>query len=188
MSGLFDEDEVLSDFDYEQHDFDALRQEREWLNQEQEEEMQVERIDNMFNFTFEKTSEEIKTKATAKVSAIKKKVEERGKRIAATRAEFKITDAVLIDLLQQARAAGGNERMSYSTNARDERGGLTEETITVGAGVVNSILTEQDFINGERAQATKLEIIIRNLADLPDAQGRPRGHKLSFSELTFLGF
>lgn len=182
---------IPSDFDLDGADFGYLRivaKERNGLTTK-ESEMQVERIDSMFNFTFEKSSTEIIEKSKAKVVAIKAKIEERGKRITATRTEYKITDAVLIDLLQQARAAQGRHVMSYTSNASVKSGnGLTEETVTVGAGVVNMLLTEQDFIDGEKAQVSKLEVIIRNLADLPDAQGRVRGHKLSFGELTFLGF
>ncbi len=150
--------------------------------------MRAERIDSMFNYRFEKSSAEIIDKGNLKVNQIKAKMEERAKRIREVRSEYKITEAVLVDLLQQARAAGGSQRMSFSTNARDARGGLTEETITVGAGVVNMILTEQDFIDAERASIERLSLVVRNLKDLPDQTGAVRGHGMSFDELKFLGF
>ncbi len=83
-----------------------------------------------------------------------------------------------------------NDRMSYSVSnsVRSANGGMSEETITIGAGIVNSLLTEGDFIAGEKAQVKKLSTIIRNLKDLPDEHGAVRGHRLSFEELEFLKF
>ena len=49
--------------------------------------MQVQHIDRMFNFTFEKSAIEITDAAKKKIAAIQTKIEERGKRVRDMRAE-----------------------------------------------------------------------------------------------------
>lgn len=147
----------------------------------------------MFNFTYEKTSAEIITKAQGKRLSLLSKVEERKDRIKRLRAEYGITDEVLIDLLQQARANARSAVMQYTSNAKVSKGpGMSEESVVVPAGVVNNLMTEQDFITSETTQATDLELIVRNLTDLPDErrglEGKLRGHRLNKEELVYLGF
>lgn len=156
--------------------------------------MQVQRIDGMFNFTFEKTSEEIVTAAKKKVVDVRNKIEERGVRIQKMRAEHKVTDAVLIDIQNQMRAQskrGEQDRMSYTSNAQTSSGGVQEE-VTIGAGVINFLLTEQDHLDGEKSQVERLETIIRNLRDVSafTTSGSPYTVKptLSYDELKYLGF
>ncbi len=153
--------------------------------------MQVQNISHYFQFQFEKTTSEIVASCLRKESEIRAKVEEREGRVRKVRAEYKITDSVLIDLLSQARAASKrNDAMlsNYSSRAVDE-GGDEPHVVTVGAGVVNMLLTERDFIDGERAQADRLSIVARNLRDFVDERGIKReSHRLSFDELRFLGF
>ena len=150
--------------------------------------MQAERIDHMFNFTFEKSSDEIKAKASAKRTALLSKVEERKTRIKKTREEYKVTDEVLSNILMQMRQAGNKNVQTYSVSnyQKGEKGTISEE-IVVPAGVVNNILTEQDYIAAEVSQAEKLDIIWRNLKDLK-VNGELKGHELSYQELTYLGF
>lgn len=154
--------------------------------------MQVQNVDHMFNFTFEKTADEIVTHARTKVQSIRVKIEERTVRIRKMREEHKITDAVLLDIQNQMRAdAKRGMAAQYSSNARSD-GGAGDETVTVGAGVINFILTEQDFIGGEKAQAERLDTIIRNLRPLTRRTANGNEYvelfKLGYEELKFLGF
>lgn len=161
--------------------------------------MQAERIDGMFHFHYIKSSVEIIGAMTQKITALKTKVEERRTRVRNLREEYKITDAIYIDLLEQAREAlkrNDNNRMSYSvSNAIASKAdasnskGMAEE-FTIGAGVVNNLLTENDFIKAEEGQVAKLELICRNLKDEERdwSGGRKIGWSLSESELKYLGF
>jgi hypothetical protein len=150
--------------------------------------MQAERIDHMLNFTFQKSSQEIVAAALKKAKALREKVIDRERRVAKIREENGITDAVLIDVLSQARQQAKAHVQAYTSNVRGGGDGLTEQTITVNAGTVNNLLTEKDFIDSERAQADKLDVIARNLRDLPDDTGVPRGHRMVQAELVYLGF
>jgi len=151
-------------------------------------------IDHMFHFTYVKSSAQIVEKATAKVAALRAKIEERRARIKTIRTTYEITDEVLIDLLQQARNQARNaQTVSYTSNARVAQGAsMSEATVTVPAGVVNNLMTEQDFIAGEQAQIRDLKLIIRNLEDLPDTRpgctDKRVGHTLTKEELVYLGF
>ncbi len=149
----------------------------------------VQQIHNMFNFSFEKPSADIVAAAKKKIDSIQAKIKEREHRVARVREEYKIDDKAFIELLTQARKAAGAGVMSYSvSNSVVGSSKMTEDVITVAAGVVNHLLTENDFIEGEKSQVEKLEVIVRNLADIADDNGKPRGHRLSFDELRFLGF
>lgn len=152
--------------------------------------MQVQSIDRMFNFTFEKSANDIIGAAVAKATAIRTKIEERGVRIKKMREEHKITDAVLIDIQQQMRA---NERAMatvYNSTVKSDGGG--EFTVSVGAGVINFILTEYDFISGEKEQVEHLDLMTRNLQDIKRRTANGIEYielfKLSYDELKFLGF
>lgn len=155
--------------------------------------MQVQNIDRMFHFTFEKSADEVITAAKKKVGEVRAKIEERGVRIQKMRAEHKVTDAVLNDVLNQMRAQQkrGVESMSYTSNAQTSGGGVQEE-VTIGAGVINFLLTEQDHIDGERAQVERLDTIIRNLRDVEKVTSTGAKYvekfKLSYEELKYLGF
>lgn len=156
---------------------------------------------HMFNFEFQKSADEIIEKVKTKVVALRAKIEERQGRVTALRKEYGIDDAALIQLLTEARKAmkNGTAKMSYSlSNVRtfgsDEGGGqITKETV-IGAGVVNNLLTENDFIETERDQVRRLELIVRNLKPIKrfaNASGTeipPDGFSLSYGELEYLGF
>ena len=152
--------------------------------------MQVQRVDNMFSFTFQKSSAEIVEKAKAKADSIRAKIGERERRIAKVRTEYKINDASIIELLQRARSAAGNAMANYSTSVRDEEGHIEE--VTIGAGVINLLLTENDFIEGEKAQVERLDTIAKHLTDVTIIQNGTaviqKQHPLSYAELKFLGF
>jgi hypothetical protein len=154
--------------------------------------MQVQRIDSLFNFTFEKPASKIVEHAKLKVASIRAKIEEREGRIQHTRKEYKITDVMLIDIMVKAREQmqRGNV-MNYSSTVKSDDG-LREEDVTIGAGVINMLLTERDHIEGEKAQVEKLDMIVRNLSDLrrfaPDGKEYMQGHQLTTAELKFLGF
>jgi hypothetical protein len=156
--------------------------------------MQVQQINNMFNFTFEKTADEVVAATTKKTKNIRDKIEERGVRIKKLREEHKITDAVLIDIQNQMRAQqklGERERMSYTSNAVSSGGGVQEE-VTIGAGVINHLLTEQDYIDGEKAQVERLDVMARNLREVVRRTANGTVYtelfKLSYEELKYLGF
>ncbi len=153
--------------------------------------MQVQNISHMFSFNFEKSTAEVVAACQKKERDNRAKIEEREGRISRVRAEYKITDAVLIDLLSQARAAAkrNDALMNYSSNMPSANDSGETATITIGAGVVNMLMTERDFIDGERAQADKLAMIARNLRDFIDERGITRtNHRLSYDEIRFLGF
>lgn len=148
----------------------------------------------MFNFQYEKPSDEIIAKAKIKRSELVEKIEERKTRIKETRGRFGIDDAVMIDLLHQARddsQRGRSAKMSYTSNARSE-GSPPRAEVTVPAGVVSNLMTEHDCITSEAASVASLELVIRNLQDMPDErhgmEGKLRGHRLSKDELIYLGF
>jgi hypothetical protein len=153
--------------------------------------MRPEETSYMFNFTYIKSSTEIIGKAKIKVEALRAKITEREQRILKTRKEYDITDAMLVDLLTQARKQNQNNRASNQTYSVSKTTGsgsqMTEETVTIGAGVVNLLFTEMEFIESEKSEAKRLELIIRNLRDIPD-QYDGLGHALHESELTYLGF
>lgn len=152
--------------------------------------MQAERIDHMFRFTYEKSSEEIKEKAKAKIVALKAKVEERQKRVTKIRSEYGVTDEVWSGILELMREKANVNAQSYTVSNNMKSPGTNSkasEEVVVPAGIVNSILTEKDYISSETAQVTKLELVVRNLKDLKE-DGEVRGHKLNETELTYLGF
>jgi hypothetical protein len=158
---------------------------------DQETIMQVQRIDNMFNFSFEKPATEIVEKAKNKAAVIRHKIEEREGRIKSVRTEYKISSEMLVDIMAQSREQTQRGAVAYNSKVRSDDG-LTEEDVTIGAGVVNLLLTERDHIEGEKAQVEKLDMIARNLKDTrhfaPDGKAYMEGHTLTTIELKFLGF
>ena len=149
----------------------------------------------MFRYEYQKSASEISVAILAKIASVKAKVEERIERITKVRAEYKITDAALLDVMKQARAAQarGAMVMNYSTsNAPAQGGGMDDETITIGAGIVNFLLTEQDFIEGEQSQVERLELVARNLKDpiayTDEGQAYSKLIEISYEEAKYLGF
>lgn len=147
-------------------------------------------IDYMLNFTYTKSSSSIIAKAVEKVRAIEAKIAERERNIEKLRKEFDISDTMMMELLTVARQQLANNHVmkTYLLNKTSSDGRMTDETIAVGAGVVNVLFTEQDSIEVERAQIHKLRLVIRNLEDVPDDEGIMVGHKLTNQEIEYLGF
>lgn len=153
--------------------------------------MRAEDASHMLNFTYVKTASAIITKATEKAKALEAKIAEREKRIEKTRKEYDISDVMMMELLAAARQQMVSNRMAqqtYQLSKTGNDGKMTEETVTIGAGVVNMLFTERDFIESEKAQIRKLRLVIRNLEDLPDDKGGKKGHELTNQELEYLGF
>lgn len=151
-------------------------------------------VKHSFNFTFEKTSEEIKTKCQEKALSLTAKIEDRQARVAALRAEHGIDDKALIQLLTEARKHSQDRTtFSYVSNSPVQNGPAQQER-TIGAGVVNFLLTESDFIESEKESIKRLQMIIRNLRPLVrnaaenGAEYPEDRHSLTYSELEFLGF
>jgi hypothetical protein len=133
--------------------------------------MQVQRIDNMFNFTYQKPAEQIKEMAKLKIAKLQAKVAEREARLREAREANGITDAVLNSVMLQIREqekSGGRGTFSNSVSVNR----ATEETVTVGAGLVNMLLTEMGFVEEETRQIKKLELIARNLENRRIFHGR----------------
>lgn len=157
--------------------------------------MNAPTISHMFRgFEFQKTATEIVGAATQKVAVVKAKIEERQKRISDLRREYGIDDAALVQLLTAARKQAQAMQFTYSTSNAQVGGGGKMEEKTIGAGVVNNLLTENDFIEAERDQVKTLERIIRNLKPIPQyATGNglvlpEAGFSLATDEMDYLGF
>lgn len=158
--------------------------------------MRAQTLDHMFhNLSFQKSADEITLKADEKVTALKAKIEERIKRVAKIREEYGIDDTALIQILTEARKQAQNPRqdkMSYSfTNSAPE--GQKMEEKTIGAGAVNNLLTENDFIEAEKDQVARLELISRNLKPIHHYAENGAPYKdqyftLGYEELKYLGF
>lgn len=152
----------------------------------------------MFHFKYLKPAEEIVEKAKLKVVKLSEQIAKREVRIADLRREYDIDDAALIQLLlaareQQKRSSQAPTSFLYSKSVARPEGGKQMEETSIGAGVVNNLLTENDFIESESSQIKKLELLIRNLKPIPryaanGARLPDEEFQLSAEELTFLGF
>lgn len=149
--------------------------------------------ENMFHsLTFRKPFVEIQDRMVRKSNELKHKITEREERIAKLREEYSITETMLVDLFRQARNAERNREsvVNYSTTRRNA-GGM-EETV-IGAGVVNALLTESDFIEAARKDIDRLGLLSRNLGPRRITEGTMAGqlvddHELTLAELLFLGY
>lgn len=171
--------------------------------------MHAHNINHMFQgLTFEKTAKEIVDKAKAKITRLRGKIEERQERVKRLRAEHEIDDGALIELLTQARNAMTRREnvMSYSYSNRSVAAGANAsgpQERQIGAGVVNHLLTESDFIEAEKEQIKRLDLIAKNLRSIPDRSlstmpvgitqvgddtRPPLTFQLSYEELEYLGF
>lgn len=137
-------------------------------------------IEAMFNgLVFQRMGEEIRTKAAARIEAIKAKIEDRRARVMRICKENEISDADMVELLQQALHAA-NQRMQMQFYTIKSGGGLLEDR-SIAVGVVNNIAAEKEAIADEQDQLARLGLIVRNI------EGQSM-HKLSFKELDYLGF
>lgn len=156
--------------------------------------MMPRETDHMLQFAYEKTADEIKEKAKAKIVSLNVKIEERQRRITELRDEHEIDDAALVALLTQARRSDRQSRYSYTSNAKMSGGtNRGPEEKTIGAGVVNHLLTENDFLESDKASVKRLEMIVRNLRPLRRVSDNGVKYEesdfsLSVEALEFLGF
>ncbi len=150
-------------------------------------------------FSYQKTSAEIKTKIESKIIELDDKIKERENRIAALRKEYEIDDSDLVQLLTAARRASQKQEsaMTFSytrSNIAVQSGGTLSQERTIGAGVVNNLLTENDFIESERDAVKNLLLILRNLQPLVHYNESTGGaytidmFQLGKDELEYLGF
>ncbi len=161
--------------------------------------MQPRETSHMFNFKYEKTAAEILPAIARKTEEIVGKIHEREERIAALREEYGIDDQALVNLLTQARR---NDRAtSYAYTANSYRGGDNQVSAkevmgerTIGAGVVNHLLTENDFVEADKATLERFRVISANLRPLT-YYSSTTGEKYSVDsfpldgeELKYLGF
>lgn len=146
---------------------------------------------NLFHFTFQKHHTVIVQAAKKKATELLLKIEERKARVIKLREEYGIDDAALIQLLTQARSQQQAHSYTYMSNAPVRESNKIEEK-TIGAGVVNNLLTENDFIEAERSSVDRLNTIVRNLGPvvLTDngALVTKENFELSYQELKYLGF
>lgn len=150
--------------------------------------------------TYYKTADEIKEACSKKVKFLKTKIEERQARIASLRKEYDIDDAALISLLTDARRNQQNsDRMSFtymansSTHEVSASASNKKEERSIGAGVVNNLLTENDFIQTEKEAAQRLELIQRNLFPVPTYSENgtrlpDQGFQVTEADLEYFGF
>lgn len=149
----------------------------------------------MFNFTYEKTTDEIKTKAREKIVALKSKNEDREARVARVRKEHNIDDLAMAGLYEARHRQGVIQQGSYSfSNSSVPAKGEQMMERSIEAGVVNLIFTEKDAIAADKASVVKLELVISNLRPLDRVATETGksytvdGFSLSEQELKFLGF
>lgn len=141
---------------------------------------------NFQGLSFSKPAAVIIEAAKKKREEVTSKIAERRTRIAAVREEYDISDADLIELLMTARQQAERERYEYMSSSNQERK-------SIGAGAVNSLLTEHDFIKAEEEAVKRLELIARNLKPIERfAPGNaaplpPEEFKLSYDDLEYLG-
>jgi len=147
-------------------------------------------------FSYEKSIDEIKEALAKKVEAYKAKIKDREGRIVKIRKEYDISDADMINLLQQvARQGISNAPISTMSYTIPIEGGTNAEDVRlIGAGVIQSIVTERELIDDETASIKQMERIGRNLRPVThrteDGQGEwvQTTWTLRDNELDFLGF
>lgn len=154
--------------------------------------MMPREVDLMRQIPICKTVNEIKEAAKAKLKVLQDKIVEREKRLADLRAEYNIDDAALVQLLTAASRANSMS-YSYTNKTVSEKGEESIEERTIGAGVVNHLLTENDFVEAEKASVKELELIVRNIRPLQkySANGtlyEQSEFQLNEDQLEYLGF
>jgi len=151
-------------------------------------------INHLFGkLTFTKSASEIIEFARRKTIKVNAKIHEREKRVQKLRDEYRIDDAALIQLLTAARNNVQAMSFTYSMSNLPIKDKTETGECEIAAGVVNNILTENDFIKSEKNQVKTLDRIIRNLkpieeytsdgTKLPDSE-----FVLTTKELDYLGF
>lgn len=157
---------------------------------------------NMLNFHYQKSIDEVKSACAEKVIKLAQKIEERRKRISDLRQLHEIDDSALIQLLTAARKQQNQGYYTFTPSVGlgnsmiqakqpDQRDTVEK---TVGAGVVQNLLTEQDAIEQETDSMRKLNMIQRNLRPTQSWNAETGEFystdfvSLNPQELSFLGF
>ena len=142
--------------------------------------------------TFRLPGARIKELATVKLDEFTKMVIERKKRIAKIREEHKITDADLIDLLQQQASMNrrGMAVSSYTIGTASRMLGSDDDEVTaangsvttrsIQAGVVSAMEAEHSNMKSEEAAVIRLRRIINNIDTSKD-------FPVDMDDLEFLG-
>lgn len=142
-------------------------------------------IGHMFSqIEFTKTGKELKDKADIKIKKLLAKIEERKERIKKIRHDYNITDAVLAELYRLQRQNAGATTYSVSNalvNRTGNKIGAETGEMTIPAGVVTNLDTENTAIGCETDQAERLQLLSRNI----DTAAK---HKTDFAELEYLEF
>lgn len=129
---------------------------------------------------FTKQGSIIKRQAQKKVKQLQAKVKERKERIAKIRSDNEITDADLIELLSEKARHLFSQQGSYTlTNKISHDNPNKSEEVTIAAGVINNINTENNLIGQELEHVQRLGILIRNI-------NPSKVHSISFEELEYL--
>lgn len=129
--------------------------------------------------------EALSTAISDKVRKLQEKVKVREGRIENIRTTNGITDAILVDLLQQARTHSGAQFYTVTGPSNlhipGSVGNAQSGEVTVSAGVIASLTTEGDAKRDEEEAIERLERIRRNIAWATEPC------ELNYSELEFLG-
>jgi hypothetical protein len=155
--------------------------------------MMAQETDEMFNFRYEKTAQEIKEAAHKKIEALESKIKDREGRVAKLRKENSITDLDMAELYEARHRQAFQGAMYSFSNSTRSRGGEAMEERTIAVNVVNGIFSEKDAIAADTATVKKLNLITRNLRPMDRITDNGTTYKenafqLSEQELEFLGF
>lgn len=136
--------------------------------------------------TFKKTGKEIQDRLGVRIAETLAKVEERKKRIASIRKDHGITDADMVELLQQQRendrAAFYNLANSVVAAPRARKGAqAVSASRAIPAGVVANLAQEAALIRSETSAVSQWQVTHRNI----DTKAT---HEVSHADLEFLGF
>ena len=134
-----------------------------------------------------KNSIELRGAMTRKVDEIKALSQTREGRIVKLREDYEIDAELLSRLVMQFH----RDKQTNSINYNQQPG-----KIIIPAGVIANIIREQEMIDSEREQLSKLALVLRNLRDtefyFAEDTGEHRErlciHQLSDHELEYLGF
>jgi len=161
---------------------------------------QFNNVDSMFRgVSYNKfTTAVLRTAMTKKVAAVTAKIAERRTRVIKLMKEFKITDAVMGDLIIQYMndQKRGQARMSYSNSVAATPAKPSTDEVTVPAGTIANLITEKGLIDSESGEVKRLNLIVRNLKDKEPVLDtkthkliqRAAVHTLTDDEIEYLGF
>lgn len=138
-------------------------------------------IHHMFSeVKFHKSGKVIREKAGEKIKALEAKIGERKARIARIRKDYDITDADMIELLSAKARNQLAEGGTYTLSNKIVRGEDKPMEVTIAAGIINNIDTENALMTQEKDHVERLGLIERNI----DADVK---HEIGFDELDYLG-